>query len=256
MISFKNVSRYKAASVHLAISAGIATLVLAIMLILWYPGPLFMAMGGGQLATLIIGIDVTIGPLITLIIFDTRKKNLIYDLMVIAALQLGALGYGMLAMYSGRPVFEVFTGQQFAVVSAAEIDPDQLAKARMEEFRHLSLSGPRLVAANPPTDTEELNSIAFAGLVGLGIQHMPKYFVPYAEKREQVLKASRPLSDLDLKQMDQKRLEKYLQHSGRKMEDLRCLPVTTRNGLLTALVDARNSSLLEILDIKPNLLSH
>jgi hypothetical protein len=253
MIKFKNISRYRAASTHLAISASIAAIVLLIMLAMWYPPPLFIAMGGGELALLIIGIDVIIGPLITLIIFDTRKKELIFDLAVVAALQLGALGYGTFAMYSGRPAFTVFAEHQFAVVSAAEIDKDELAKAPIEEFRHFSLSGPRLVATNLPTDANELSSIAMLSLGGLGIQHMPKYYVPYAGKREQVLKASRPLAKLDLKQDEKEKLQKYLRRSGRKIEELQCLPVSTRNGLLTALIDARSGDLLDMLDIRPNL---
>jgi hypothetical protein len=256
VINLKNVSRYKAASTHLALSAAIAALVIAIMLALWYPPPLFTAMGGNELLTLIVGVDVTIGPLITLIIFDTRKKELVFDLAIVAALQLGALGYGMMAMHAGRPVFTVFTEHQLAVVSASEIDDDKLAQARFEEFRHLSLTGPRLVATKPPSDPEELSSIAFLGLGGLGIQHLPKYYVPYAENRAQVLKASLPLAELDLQPADKDRLEKYLNKSGRKANELRCLPVSTKLALLTALIDARTGDLLDILDIRPNLANH
>lgn len=174
MIAIQSLSRYRAAAIHLAISAVIATATLAIMLLLWYPFPLFSAMGGTELIVLIVGVDVAIGPLITLIIFDTRKKELIFDLTVVAALQVGALGYGAYAMHSGRPVFTVFTDPQLAVVAAAEIDPEELAKASKEEFRHLSLTGPRLVAAEPPTDPDELSNITFASLAGMGIQHLPE----------------------------------------------------------------------------------
>jgi hypothetical protein len=256
MINLKNVSRYKAASIHLALSAAIAALVIAIMLALWYPPPLFTAMGGSELLALIVGVDVAIGPLITLIIFDTRKKELVFDLAIVAALQLGALGYGMMAMHSGRPVFTVFAEHHFAVVSAAEIDDDKLAQARFEEFRHLSLTGPRLVATKPPTDPDELSNIAFLGLVGMGIQNLPKYYVPYAEGRAQVLKASLPIVELDLQPVEKERLESYLKKSGRKADELRCLPVKTKLGLLTALIDAHTGDLLDILNIKPNLAEH
>ncbi len=251
MIELKNISRYKAALTHLAISACIGALVLSTMLVLWYPPPLFAAMGGGQLATLIIGVDVAIGPLITLIIFDTRKKELVLDLAIVAALQLGALGYGVLAMHSARPVFTVFTEHQLAVVSAADIDQTELAKARFEEFRHFSLTGPRIVAVNAPSD--ELSNIFLSNLAGFDIEQLPKYYVPYAEKRAQVLKASLPLAELDLRPVDMERLGIYLQRSGRKAEELRCLPVMAKRESLTALIDARNGDLLDILDIRPDL---
>ena len=253
MLAIKNISRYKAASIHLAISAGIAALVLAVMLALWYPPPLFTAMGGVELIVLVVGIDVAIGPLITLIVFDTRKKELLFDLSVVAALQLTALSYGSYAMYSGRPVFTVFTGQQFAVVAAAEIDPDDLAKAQAGEFRHLSLTGPHLVAVEPPTDPDELSNIAFGALAGLGIQHLPKYYVPYAKKRAQALAAARPLADLDIGPEDKLRLERYLAASGRNAAALRCLPVKTKRAPLTAMIDATSGDLLDLLGIKPDL---
>lgn len=253
MIAIRNISRFRAASIHLTISAGIAALALGVMLALWYPPPLFAAMGGKELIVLIVGVDVAIGPLITLIIFDTRKKELVFDLAVIAALQLAALAYGVYAMHSGRPVFTVFAEPQLAVVAAAEIDPEELAKARVEEFRHLSLTGPRLVATAEPTDIEERNTIVFRSAFGLGMEYMPKYYVPYAEKRGEVLKASRPLADLDLRPDDRERLDRYLARSGRNTDDLRCLPVKTKLGLLTAIIDARNGDLFDILDIRPDL---
>lgn len=253
MISIRNISRYKAASIHLAISAGVAVLVLSVMLALWYPLELFKGMGGSQLIMLIVGVDVIIGPLITLIIFNTSKKELVYDLAVVAALQIAALGYGVYAMHSGRPVFTVFTDYQLAVVTAAEIDPEELAKARLEKFRQLSQTGPILVATEPPTDPAELSNIAFAGLAGLGIQHLPRYYVAYADKREQILKASRPLADLKPTPRDREKLETYLKYSGRKAEELRCLPVQTKLALLTAILDARSGELLDILDIRPDV---
>ncbi len=253
MITIKNISRYKAASIHLAISAGIAVLVLSVMLALWYPLELFRGMGGAQLIMLIVGVDVIIGPLITLIIFNTSKKELVFDLAVVAALQIAALCYGVYAMHAGRPVFTVFTDHQLVVVTAAEIDPEELAKARIEEFRSLSQTGPKLVATEPPTDPGELSNIAFAGLAGLGIQHLPRYYVPYAGKREQILKASRPLTDLKPTPHDSKKLESYVQRSNRKLEELRCLPVQTKLALLTAIVDAHSGELLDILDIRPDI---
>jgi hypothetical protein len=256
LFEFKNVSRYKAASVHLIISAAIAILVLSAMLVLWYPGTYFSAMGGKLLVVLIVGVDVIIGPMITLIIFDTRKKELIYDLAVVAALQLAALFYGTHIMYNARPVFTVFTGQQFAVVVAAEIDPKDLAKARFEQFRSFSLTGPRLVATEPPTSQDELSNLAFVGLFGAGIQHLPKYYVPYSDKRNEILKASLPLSKLKLQDKDKKALDDYLSRSGHKKEELRYLPVTTRkNTVLTTIVDNKGD-VLDMLDIEPGSVSN
>ena len=245
MIAIKSVSRLKAASIHLAISAAVAAVALAVMLALWYPPPLFGAMGGRTLIALIVGVDVAIGPLITLIIFDPRKKELLFDLSVVAALQVAALLYGVYAMHAGRPVFTVFAEGSLAVVSAADIDPDELAKARVDEFRRLSLTGPRLVAADLPADPQERSQLAFAGLAGFGVQHLPKYYVPYADRRMQVQAAARALTQLP----PNAGIQSYLARTGRPAGDLGFLRVRTRYANLLGIVDLRSGELLDILDI-------
>ena len=89
-----SLNRWKAALIHLGISAAIGVGVVALMLFVWYSRPYFTAMGGDTLILLLIGVDVVIGPLITLTIFDPKKKGLRFDLSVIAAVQLAALAYG------------------------------------------------------------------------------------------------------------------------------------------------------------------
>src|SRR4051812_17228335 len=83
--------RLRAASVHFAISLAIATSVFLAIYFVWFPGALFAGAGGRGLLLLIFFVDVTIGPLLTFIVFVPGKKNLVLDLCVIAALQLGAL---------------------------------------------------------------------------------------------------------------------------------------------------------------------
>lgn len=249
MPNLTNISRVKAATVHLIASAIIATAALAAMLIFWYPPPYFHAMGGLKLMLLIVGIDVALGPLLTLIVFDTRKKSLPFDLAFIAALQIGALGYGIHAMQAGRPVFTVFTGEALSIVSASEIDPEELAKARREEFRHLSLSGPILVATEPPTNPEEASSLAFAALAGIGIEHLPRYYVPFVEHRSRLLQAARTLDELE-QAVDKNILAKahdHLQRTAPPAESLRYLPVKTRREVLLGIVDAATGELRDIL---------
>ena len=84
-------SRWKASGIHLLLSAAIAVVVLTLMLMVWYPWPLFEAAGGSRLVFILVGVDVTLGPLITLVIFKSGKPGLKFDLTVIALVQLAAL---------------------------------------------------------------------------------------------------------------------------------------------------------------------
>lgn len=256
MIDIQSASRYRAAGVHLSISALIGAATMAVMLLLWYQPPLFFGMGGNELALLIVGVDVAIGPLATLVVFNPGKKtpkHLLFDLSVIAVLQLGALSYGIYAMHQGRPVFTVFNGEHLAVVSANELEAEDLARGRSVEFRTLSLTGPRLVATEAPRDPDEQSRIAFAAFGGGGIQHFPRYYVPYADKSTEVLAAARPLSELQPLPADLPVLQAYLATAGRSLEQLRCLPVSAKRVTMTAIIDARSGELLKMLDIKPTL---
>lgn len=251
MRSFRQLTRVRAAALHLAISAVIAALAVTVMLALWYPPPLFGAMGGRLLLALIVGVDVAIGPLITLIIFDPRKKELAFDLATIAVLQLCALAYGIHAMHAGRPVFMAFVEDRFAVVSAASIEDEALEKAP-PRFRSLSWSGPVMVVVDMPTDIAERNNIVFAGLGGIGAQHLPQYYAPYADRIPQVLAAARPLDRLSIVRDDERaELEKVVAHLGRPIGDMRFLPVETDYAALTALIDANSGALLATVAARP-----
>lgn len=96
-------TRGKAAAIHLGISALVAAAVIGLMLMLWYPPPYFEAMGGETLLMLIVGCDVIIGPLITLIIFKPHKKGLKTDLTIIGCVQVAALAYGRCRSQSKTP---------------------------------------------------------------------------------------------------------------------------------------------------------
>src|SRR3954467_13186844 len=80
--------RVRASAVHFTLSVIIATAVFCIIYFVWFPGVLFDGAGGSALLRLIFFVDVTLGPLLTFIVFVPRKKSLVFDLSVIAALQL------------------------------------------------------------------------------------------------------------------------------------------------------------------------
>ena len=126
------------------------------MYAVWYPPPYFALMGGAMLILLIVGCDVAIGPLITLIIFRVGKKGLKVDLAIVALLQVTALAYGAYVMFEARPVFTVYAVDRFEVVSANEINAEALAQAAAPEFASLPVAGPKVVGAAMPRPTSAL----------------------------------------------------------------------------------------------------
>ncbi|MEQ1773879.1 MAG: TfpX/TfpZ family type IV pilin accessory protein [Burkholderiales bacterium] len=242
-------NRWRAAGIHLLLSAGIAIVAIVLMLKVWYPPPLFTAEGGNDLLFILVGVDVILGPLITLIIFKSGKPGLRFDLTMIAVFQVCALVYGCYVMFVARPVYIAFVVDQFEIVRATELDPADVARARYPQFRSLPVSGPAVIAVDIPTDKAVLkNLLSDAMNNGTVVQHLPQYYVPYADQRKQALAQSQPL-DAALKAGEKfaTSAEKYLAESGRKAADLRVLRLGTRRGWGTALIDAKTGDLVQLL---------
>ena len=249
-----SLNRWKAAAIHLGLSVLIAATVVTVMLLVWYPPPYFDTMGGTGLLKILVGVDVTLGSLLTLIIFDPRKKGLRFDLSVIAALQLGALIYGVWIMFEARPVYAAFAVDRFDVVSANQLEQEDL-DAAAPQYRELPLAGPRLVGIRFPDkekNPEEGNKLVFSGAAGKDVPQFPKYYVPYADVAADVRKKAKPLSALiGVKPGSKAAVEAFVARSGRAEGDFAYVPLTGRGGSVTAVVDARDARIIGFIPIDP-----
>lgn len=89
------------------------TVALAALIYRWYPGVLFQYDGGLEGIQLIAGVDLVIGSLLTLLVFNRAKKSLKMDLSIIGALQIICLIGGMWTVYQTRPVAVVYADGAF-----------------------------------------------------------------------------------------------------------------------------------------------
>lgn len=244
----RKVTRWQASAVHLSLSVAIALAVLALMLGVWYPWPLFEAMGGSGLLLILCGVDVVIGPLLTLIVFRQGKPSLKFDLAAIAAVQLAALVYGSHIVYLARPAFIVFVKDQFQVAAAVDLEPERLARAKYPQFREVPLLGPVLAAADMPTDPAERNKLVSAALAGLDLEQFPETYVPYSERRARVLAAAQPIARIRHNEPQTGRIiDEWLAGSGRRESDVRYLPLRARRAWVAVLLDARTAEPIKML---------
>jgi hypothetical protein len=241
-------TRWHASGLHLLISAGIAAAVLTLMLLVWYPPPLFEAAGGNELALILIGVDVVIGPLLTLIIFKPGKWGLKFDLVAIALFQIAALAYGSYIIYLARPAFVVFVKDRFEVVSAVELKPDRLADARFEQFRKPPLTGPMLVGGAWPTAQAEQQMLLDANLAGEDLHHFPKYYVPYADSRQEILAKADPLARVrEIEPSAARIIDEWLAGSGHTEQDVLHLRLRARHAWVAVLIDRRTAQPVKML---------
>ena len=71
-------NRWQAFSIHLCISSVIFVTLLFIIVAFWYPG-VFIYLGGWLGIKIVAAVDMVLGPLLTLIIFNPAKKKLKID---------------------------------------------------------------------------------------------------------------------------------------------------------------------------------
>lgn len=111
-------NRYQAFAVHMAISLVIFFILLVCITQYWYPGILFDTGNGWKAIGMIVGIDLVLGPLLTLIVFNHNKSSLKLDLAIIALVQTAALAYGAWTIHQTRPVALAFINTSFMTISA------------------------------------------------------------------------------------------------------------------------------------------
>lgn len=241
-------NRFKASGIHFLISLVIVSLLLMTMFILWYPNSYFKLMGGGKLISLIAGIDVFLGPLLTLIIFNTQKKSLKFDLTCIAILQIIAMSYGMYVMFEARPVFTVFNKNHFHVVSVVDIHPQELAKGKEKKWRTLSITGPVLAAIGTPDKNDKVET-AFAMVESTHAYRYPRLYDNYEAHINDVIKVAKPLEELA--NHDKKSLvNNFLQDQHRPSSDFVFLPIKSKVTEMSAIIDITTGELIKIIDIK------
>src|SRR6478752_7443075 len=168
MISWKD--RLRAGGIHFGASVAVAALAALLVFGIWYPYPYRVFSGGRNLFMLVVAVDVIIGPLITIAVFDRRKPmaELRRDLAVVVLLQLGALAYGLSTVAIARPVHLVFEIDRFRVVHGVDVPVDLLGR-EPAGIEAMPWSGPTLLAARPFRDNNESAEATIAALGGVQI---------------------------------------------------------------------------------------
>ncbi|BCM25626.1 TfpX/TfpZ family type IV pilin accessory protein [Methyloradius palustris] len=245
-------TRFRAAGIHLLISLTIVISILTLMLGLWYPGMYFKLMGGGGLLFIMSGVDVCLGPLLTLCVFKAGKKSLKFDLTVIGLFQAAALSYGLYVMFEARPVFTVFTNDQFQVASVVDIQPKELSLAKNPEWRSFPLTGPVVVAATAPTTQKDKDDVLAGALVGADWQQFPRLYVSYDSQWQNILAKAKPLSDLRaINKNNIPVVDSFLKSQARPESDFAFLPIRTSQAEMAFVIDAHTGDQIKIIDVVP-----
>lgn len=214
---------------HLVISAAVVSLAALLIFGVWYPSPWRQMLGVQSIFGLVVGVDLVCGPLLTLVLASPAKsrKESWVDLSLVGVIQLIALAYGLWSLFGVRPVALVFEVDRFTIVSANEVQLDQLNEAP-EGLRTLPWAGVNLAGARGASSySESLESLDLS-LQGVTPAMRPAWWVPYDAVRSEVLKKAEPLTELvKVRPQQAPLLESTAAESGFPIKTLRYLPLTS-----------------------------
>lgn len=244
--------RLKAAGIHLAISLAIAALAALLVFLIWYPYPYRDISGGRELFMLVVVIDVVMGPLMTLAVFNLNKprKELRRDLAVIAVLQLAALGYGLWTVAAARPVHLVFEMDRFRAVHAIEVEPELLKRAA-PAMQELPLTGPTLLSIREFKDSKESFDATMAALQGLNLGARPDFWQSYEQAKPQIVAAAKPVADLKKRFPARASEIDMALKSAPANAPVGYLPLVSRNTFWTVLINTNTAEVLAFVKLDP-----
>jgi hypothetical protein len=195
MIAPLLMSKRRAFFSHLAISAIVVGVVVALIIFSWYPAPYFDLSGAGKIVRILVGVDLVLGPALTLLLYRPGKPGLMFDVSFIATVQVAALVYGISAIYSERPYFVVFAVDRFEIVAKTEIAPP--GDDENIELPPKPWGEPIMAIATLPKDEKARQKLLDEVLSGMpDISRRPEFWSDFASGIEVILSRAKPLKQL------------------------------------------------------------
>ncbi len=242
--------RFRAFLIHLAISLVILAGILYVVIFIWYPPPFFTADGGWQGVRIMMGVDLVLGPLLTLAVYDPGKgmQRLKVDLWIIALIQLSALSAGAWVVADQRTRMVSFANNRFVSMSQIQIDEsgvtDQIL-AKLKDQR------PAMAYVALPEDEKERLGEVMKSMGGTPLFKRGDLFQPLTlENRLKIVEQG-----YDLKQVGEvipdlvPIIDKFLDKIGKRSEEVSALPLYCRYSVLSLVLDRHSGEIIDTVDI-------
>ncbi len=244
-------TRYRASSIHFLISALVVSVLFAVIFFVWYPGPTFRIAGAISIVLVLVGVDLVLGPTLTLIVYKEGKPGLKFDLAFIALVQVAALVYGAYTFYQERPYYMVFAVDRFNLVTETQIDRAQIL---YPELTQKPFADVIKVFARRPDDREEfqefLDSVMFQGKPDL--EARPEYWEPYEDGKDIILQAAKPLEDIKrTSDQDERRVQQAFAKYQADHPRLGYVPIGVLDEDIGMVVDLDSAEPLGVIEVDP-----
>ena len=242
-------TRWKASLIHLGLSAVIYVVLLYLIVFLWYPQPYFAADGGWEGVRLITGVDLVLGPLLTLIVFRAGKPGLRRDLTLIGLLQTVALVWGTWLVYDQRTAMVTYADGSFYTLNSEQVR-DIGGQAPVVAAQ--STSTPPYAFVRPPTDAHDRKELRLKTPYSYMLVHQ------LGERYELLGKSNLPevmMSSVEIgkyiaaSEQNRSYLENFLARHGGTTQDYAFLPLHCRYQDLLLALRRTDGKIVDTLDI-------
>lgn len=241
--------KIKAFFIHFALSLTIVSFVIALVIYFWYPLEYLGLTRFKTVALLIMSVDLVMGPVLTFVVFNSKKKSLRFDLAVIAVLQFSALAYGIHTLFIDHPVYITFNKDRFTIVQARDAKPE---KAKLDEFKISKLSSAKIAYAKMPEDKEEENKLLFDVLNGKpDLDQRTEYYEPYEENIDSVLAKSLDPKLIFPKENAHPEAQTFLNKHDGKIEDFAFVPLSAPSKFAILVLDKKSAQPIDTIDLDP-----
>lgn len=246
--------RWRATALHLGIGLTVSIFLAVVVFFVWYPAPLHQLAGGTHLFFVLLAVDLVLGPCLTFIVFGGRKsiRERVIDALVIVALQMVALVYGMHALFEARPMALVYEYSKLTVLRAVEV-PDDAGREFLARIK-TRFNGLPVIGLRPFSSAEESMRYTFEALNGAPLQARRELWTAVEQTDLSTSRAGQDLGrlgqDLQYKLLFQSTYERA-RKMGISEADLRFLPITDRDQAWTAVFVVSPFQMIELVSVDP-----
>jgi hypothetical protein len=243
-------SRFQAFAIHLLLSAAILGSFMAFVFLVWYPQPFFIVEGLVEIVWVLVGVDVVLGPALTLVVFKTGKPGLKRDLSIIAAIQIAGFIYGAHTFYSERPAFAVFfDSDYFEVIPASTMKDISIIDPVLN---HSKIGGPSIVFVDAPTEIDDLRIILEDMKKGGPSIHLrPEYYRPLKGHINKKFKLSWDLDKLQEIPSNEAAISHFKTEYGERVKDFAYFPISGKVTSRLLVIDRKTEIVVDYIGINP-----
>lgn len=243
-------SRYRASLYHFLASLSVFFVLAYLVLFQWYPDFFYSIDGGWEGMRIIIGVDLILGPLLTLIVFKSGKPGLEFDLSAIVTLQVVCLAAGLYIVYSERPIFFIYYDKHFYSSSADTYTRYGVPAPDPYEFTDVMPA--KVVSLLPENAIEEAGVRLILFHDGIPPWVYKPTYSDLQDHMDQVIEEG--TSEENLRDRDEKgNLDRWLNKNGGTFGDFAFFPIHSRYGDAFLGIRKSDQSFVGIVEIPPPL---